>query len=397
VKEYYSLKQELIPIIEESLEKLRSKYDLILIEGAGSPAEINLKSHDIVNMWVAKLAGSYVLLVADIERGGVFASILGTLHLLDELERSLIKGIIVNKFRGDVEILTPGYEYIHRTTGVPIIGTIPYIEDLTIEEEDSLALSSKKSRLNNLNKININIIQLPRISNFTDFIPLEKDERVNLTYIRKDLEDPDLIIIPGTKNIISDLNFLKEKGLDKQIREKFHQGSLIIGICEGFQILGKKIMNPNKIENEVTYVEGIGLLDVDTQLCREKITQQTFAETANNGLFFKKGLKLKGYEIHMGRTVSNRERPFLKFKKEEGFVEDGSISPCGKIIGTYLHGLFDNVQFCNNLLNYLWKKKFKKSPSLYQKIKSKEAEYDRLASVLESAIDMKFILDLIKI
>ncbi|RGY99043.1 cobyric acid synthase [Clostridium sp. AM58-1XD] len=300
--EYYKLKKELVPVVEKSLKELSDQYDVIVIEGAGSPAEINLKEFDIVNMGMAKMAGAPVILVGDIDRGGVFASLYGTVKLLDEEEQAIIKGIVINKFRGDVELLNPGLKMIEEKVGIPVIGVIP-MEEIDIEEEDSLA-----DRLNRKGKgsgLDIAVIHLPHISNFTDFAVLERMNGVSVRYVETEdgLGVPDAIIIPGTKNTMSDLKWLRDSGLAEKITEFARLDIPVIGICGGFQMLGKRLSDPYGVEEKGT-MEGLGLLDAKTVFSREKVRTQARARILEHipGWPRISGMNVEGYEIHMGIT-----------------------------------------------------------------------------------------------
>ncbi|MDE6658348.1 MAG: cobyric acid synthase, partial [Oscillospiraceae bacterium] len=310
-KEYYQKKQEFIPYIKNAYESLAQDYDIIVLEGAGSPAEINLKEVDIVNMGMAKISNSPVILVGDIDRGGVFASLYGTVALLDEQEKKLIKGFIINKFRGDVEILKSGLTMLENLTGIPVLGVLPYA-DLDLDDEDSLSERLFKHEIKQNALLDIAIIQFPRISNFTDFQALERIESISVRYVSKlqELQNPDMIILAGTKNTISDLLWLRQNGLESGILKAHEKGCVIFGICGGFQMLGNKISDIDCIETQQGgAVRGLQLLDIETVFQSQKIKTQIQGKICDN-IKNLSGIKINGYEIHMGETVGN-EKPFI--------------------------------------------------------------------------------------
>ncbi|SDY24301.1 cobyric acid synthase [Tindallia californiensis] len=399
--EYHQFKPKLKKIILSAFDELQKKADVIVIEGAGSPAEINLKDNDIVNMGMAKMVDAPVLLIGDIDRGGVFASIYGTIMLLDEDERKRVKGLLINKFRGDRKILNPGLKQLEALTGIPVLGVIPYGK-FDIEEEDGEAERLKSKALSS-NKIDVCVIRLPRISNFTDFHWLEKHPLVNIRFVEDPglLGRPDLIIIPGTKNTLEDLLFLREKGLDKSILSARDKGSAIVGICGGFQILGKKLVDPHGVESNIRELEGLGLLNVETIFDREKVTKQTKAEVIFENIDNKmKNIAVEGYEIHMGKTTLNDEaKPFAEIKDSQEFTirYDGAISSDGKVWGTYLHGIFDNEEFNNALLMFLSNDLNIDEIEKRGSFKAyKEEQYDILAKTVRESIDMKRIYEILE-
>ncbi len=332
--------EEGLEAVRKALEKLQREYDLIVIEGAGSPAEINLYHCDIANMRAAEMADADVVLIADIDRGGVFASIYGTVELLAPEHRRRVKGIVINKFRGDVEILKPGLEMLEEKIGIPFLGVIPYIQGLQLPGEDSLSLEESPAS----GGVEIAVIRLPRISNFTDFDPLIYDgARVRYVTDASGLGEPDLVVLPGTKNTMGDLRWLKEKGLDGELRELFGRVP-IMGICGGYQILGKRIVD-NGIEGPKGEVDGLGLLDVETKFEEyRKVTRQVEGKTLPAGGILSEaaGEKVRGYEIHMGESkLGGAARPLFDL----GDRLDGAVNEEGMIFGTYLHGLFDSPGF----------------------------------------------------
>ncbi len=358
--EYHSYKKEAIKIVKESYKRLAKKFDLILIEGAGSPAEINLKRHDIVNMRVAQMADAPVLIVSDIDRGGVFASLIGTMELLTTSEKKRVKGFIINKFRGDLNLLKPGLAFIKRKTGIKVLGVIPFIKDIYIQDEDSVSLE-KKFTMNTNGKLDIAVLNLPHISNFTDFDPLEREDLVSLRYVKEAtaVGKPHVLIIPGSKNTIEDLNYLKTRGYLEEIKRLKKNGSTIVGICGGFQILGKTISDHYAVESSRRKIEGLGFLDMETQFENEKTTFQVEAEEIKSEGKRKSPEVVRGYDIHMGKTKLNSAKSLFKIKRRSGkkcLVYDGAVSRDGKVWGTYMHGVFDNDGFRRRFIHRISKK-----------------------------------------
>lgn len=385
--------QEAMPIIRKSVEKLQDEYDIIVLEGAGSPAEINLKDRDIANMRMAKLADAAVILVADIDRGGVFASIIGTLALLDKDERDCVKGIIINKFRGMRELLDDGIDWVEKETGIPVLGVLPYL-DVNIEAEDSLALSSlrfKKPKKAEF-PIDVAVLRFPRISNFTDVDPFFDEPGVGVRLVGSvhELGNPDLLILPGTKNTMEDLEWMKSVGLDEAINELREQGTVIFGICGGFQMLGTKLFDPDAVEGNGENAEGLSLLPVETVFQAEKKTVQ-MEGVLSDGMIMEGEMNLNGFEIHLGRTTLKPQvRPFLLLKDGR---EDGAISTDNKVMGTYLHGIFHNRLFTRLLVNQI--RRNKGLEEVKENVRSdserREEAYNLLASHLEENIDMETI------
>ncbi|WP_342605399.1 cobyric acid synthase [Peribacillus sp. FSL E2-0159] len=384
--------QEAMPIIRKSVEKLQDEYDIIVLEGAGSPAEINLKDRDIANMRMAKLTDAAVILVADIDRGGVFASIIGTLALLDQDERDSVKGIIINKFRGMRELLDDGIEWVEKETGIPVLGVLPYL-DVNIEAEDSLALSSlrfKKPKKAEF-PIDVAVLRFPRISNFTDVDPFFDEPGVGVRLVSSvhELGNPDLLILPGTKNTMEDLEWLNGMGLVGAINELRKQGTLIFGICGGFQMLGTKLFDPDAVEGDGENAEGLSLLPVETVFQAEKKTVQM--EGVLSAGIMEGQMNLNGFEIHLGRTtLKSQVRPFLLLKDGR---EDGAISNDNKVMGTYLHGIFHNRLFTRLLVNQIRRNKGldEVKENVQSDSERREEAYNLLASHLEENIDMDTI------
>ena len=390
--------------VKEALSRLDKAYDTLVIEGAGSPAEINLKDHDIVNMRVAKHLGAPVLLVADIDRGGSLAALVGTLELLDEEERAHVKGLIINKFRGDVSLFTPAIDFLEEKTGKPVLGVIPYIGDLGIDDEDSVSLEEKGTGPSS-DKVNIAVVQVPKISNFTDFDSLSREKDAVLYYARRpeELDGADAVILPGSKNTTEDLLFLKEQGWDKALAAFMKKGKPVIGICGGYQMMGDAVVDPDGSESDLGSVEGLHILQGTTTFNREKLTFQVTAECQD--LPFVGGSidarNLTGYEIHMGRTdaTGNDLHPFVVTRRSETPCEVtvGAARRDGLAWGTYIHGIFDNDDFRRQFINGLRRQKgWQALPVSLHYREEKEEKYDRLAAVVREALDMPTLTRIIE-
>ncbi len=387
-KEYFSNKSTLKPFIKQTFDSLASDFDIIVIEGAGSPAEINLKQDDIVNMGMAKLANAPVLLVGDIDRGGVFASLYGTVKLLDKDEQDRICGLVINKFRGDPEILSSGLEMLENLTEKSVLGVVPYMQ-IDIDDEDSL--SSRLDNKNRVDLINIAVIKLPHISNFTDFDPLSRINGVGLNYVQRpdQFVNADLIIIPGTKSTIDDLRWIRENGLEAQILKSHAKGTPIFGICGGYQMMGQHISDPENTEcgGEIA---GIGLLPTKTVFLKNKTTLQVTGEILDiDGIFSSlTGKNTVGYEIHMGETtLLNHARPFQRLKRDKNEILDGAFY--NNAYGTYLHGIFDNSEITGSILNALAKKKNISIENDYINLEQyKQIQYDKLADLVRNSLDI---------
>ncbi len=353
---YHDYKPRLRQQIIGVWQSLAQEYDALVLEGAGSPAEINLRDRDIVNMGMAEMAGCPVILVADIDRGGVFAAIYGTLALLQEHERWRVKGVIINKFRGDVALLNPGIKQIEALTGVPVIGVMPWLE-VDLEDEDGVALQRGKYRRTGERALDIAVVQLPHISNFTDVNALAAQPDVRVHYVRSpgELQGADLIILPGSKNTLGDLHWLRESGLAKAVLASHRAGVPVIGVCGGYQMLGETIID--EVESGLGTQPGLGLLDTETRFAQDKTTTLVNAclqETLPGWLAACAGQAVRGYEIHMGETTLRHGcRPALWLQKNDQRVADGAVSDDGLVFGTYLHGLFDSDAFTRALLNSL--------------------------------------------
>ncbi len=402
-KEYHKYKPKALSLIQHCFDILERENDIVVIEGAGSPAEINLRANDIVNMSIAKLLNAPVLLLGDIDKGGVFAWLVGTLELLDEDERDLVKAILINKFRGDMTILQPGLEFLERRTGKPVIGVIPYFHDIKVQEEDSLPME-KRVASDAGAELKIEVVYLPHISNFTDFDVLEAEDGVSLRYIGRGerIGEPDVLIIPGSKNTIGDLLYLKDSGYGAEIVDRVRSGKCIVfGICGGYQMLCDTIIDPECVESRVRETEGLGLLPGVTIFKGDKITNQVRAIA---DLDFYRG-EVTGYEIHMGRTYlkSGMKRAFTIFERSGKSVMDdggGAVSPDGNVIGTYIHGIFDNDAFRHAFLDHIRMKKGLTSPGNGKKNKCGidwDEEYNKLANIVRSNIDMDKVYEIMQL
>ena len=377
--EYYRRKREFIPAVMEAYNSLAQEYDILVIEGAGSPAEINLKATDIVNMGLAELVDAPVLLVGDIDRGGVFAQLYGTIALLEPREQRRIKGTIVNKFRGDRAILQPGIDILEKICGVPVAGVIPYTH-VDIDDEDSL--STRFHTGDGRKDIDIAVVKLPRISNFTDVSPLERFESVSVRYIERpdQLHQPDMILLPGTKSTIADLLWLRQSGLEAAICQQAARGCIVFGICGGYQMLGTSIRDPLGVEAAgVTEVKGMGLLPMDTVFQGEKVQQQTGGVfgTISGPLHSLSGMAYTGYEIHMGR--SGQQLPPLVSR--------------GNVYGSYIHGIFDGAGIAQAIIGDLAARKGIDPGTLtvFDPERYKQEQYDKLADAVRGGLDMDFV------
>lgn len=398
-KEYHQqYKDTAWEVIKESMDQLTADYEAMLIEGAGSPAEVNLKANDVVNMRVARELQAPVFLIADIDRGGSIASVVGTLILLDEEERDLVKGIVINKFRGDIDLLTPALDFIEEKTGKPVVGVVPYFEEIAIPEEDSVVIERKSVKQKRDHLLDIAVINLRHLSNFTDFDILNDEEDVNLRYVKKleDLGTPDMIIVPGSKNTIGDMLFLKETGFDKAIIEAAAAGTWIVGICGGYQLLGKQILDPHQTESDLLKIDALGLMDTITTFDTQKITTQVQGKVlADHGLLAGcRDFDFYGYEIHMGTTEISQGscEPLLiteRFGKQTE-VADGLLAENGRILGTYIHGIFDADQLRRQILNNVRKQKgweeITTSATNYHA--EKEKAFNELADIVRASFDM---------
>lgn len=390
-KEYHNLKVKFKDDLKSAFEKLENQFDIIVMEGAGSPAEINLRDNDIVNMGMAELIDAPVLLVGDIDKGGVFASLLGTIMLLSDSEKDRVKGTIINKFRGDISLLKPGVDSLEELTHRDCLGVVPYFK-LDLEDEDGAVDLNK----NITDKIDIAIIRLPHISNFTDFDALSIEPDVSVRYVETvtEFKTPDLVIIPGTKNTLGDLEYLKKSGLYNKIRE-YEVNGKIIGICGGYQMLGKVLEDPYGVETTLESMEGLDILPIKTVFEEKKITTRVNGIIAKDLINNDTPLSIYGYEIHMGKTTLLDEGKSLininKSNNEEANHLDGVVNNKGNVMGTYIHGIFDGVEFRQHIINELRRDKGieEKVSMAYEHLREKEL--DKLADLVRASIDMNKI------
>jgi adenosylcobyric acid synthase len=404
-QEYYAFKEHAWAAVTQAYERLSKRHELIIIEGAGSPAEINLANDEVVNMSVARHVSAPVILVGDIDKGGVFASLYGTIALLDG-DAGYIKAFIINKFRGDLAILQPGLDMIREKTGRPVLGVVPYRGDLGLHEEDGIPLERLWWADNNKNagpKLKIVVVRLRYISNFTDFDPFLYEPDAELIYSLRDadIEHADLVIIPGSKNTVQDLLFLRESGIEESLKRAVEKGIPLVGVCGGYQMLGKKLFDPYGIESKQPEVEGLGLLDVETVLEKIKVTAQVEAIEVHSSAFkvqsVEAGIKkiLKGYEIHMGRTTGDIGLFNIKrYSAPSEVVPDGSRK--GNVWGTYIHGIFDNDHFRRDLINFLrMRRGLGALDAVVNFEKARDRALDKWSELLRASIDMGSVKKLI--
>ena len=393
--EYFAKKKSYVEHIMQSYEELAKDYDIIVVEGAGSPAEINLMEDDIVNMGLAKMLNAPVLLVGDIDRGGVFASLYGIVKLLEPEDQKRVKGLIINKFRGDIDILKPGIGMIEEKLAIEVLGTIP-MKYIDIDDEDSLSSRLDENKNKAVKAIDIAVIRFDHISNFTDFNALSRIDSVSLRYVKRvdELKEPDIIILPGSKSTISDLFKLRESGLESRIMKLVEKGSMLIGICGGFQMLGKYIVDEEGVEYKGR-VESMGLLDAYTKFGTDK--------SLNNGVYKLNtkvelcknlsDISVEGYEIHMGQTYSLGDDERLLLEEDTKLDSQRVLGLINKkCFGTYLHGIFDNEEFTLNLLNTVARKKGVELKEDFVSTEDyKKKEYDKLADLVRNSLDMEKI------
>ncbi|MEG0764756.1 MAG: cobyric acid synthase [Pseudoflavonifractor sp.] len=389
--EYFAYKSALVPEIMAAYQSLAAEYDIIVIEGAGSPAEINLQADDFVNMGMARLAGAPVLLVGDIDRGGVFAALYGTVSLVEPEDRARIRGLVINKFRGDLGILQPGLALLEDLTQKPVLGVLPML-DLDLDDEDSL--SQRLEGGGEVGLIDIAVLRLPRMSNFTDFNPLARLPEVSLRYVGsvRELGHPDLIFLPGTKNTMEDLRWLRQSGLEAAVLKHAAAGGAVVGICGGYQMLGKTLSDPEGVEGGGT-LAGLGLLPTETVFYSEKTRTRVEGQfLAPEGIFAPMvGTDFEGYEIHMGRTALPEGKALVRFETLEGKAcEDGLA--CGNIWGSYVHGMFDRAPCALALVNCLRQAKgLEPGEATMDWAAYQNLQYDKLAEGMRAALDMKEI------
>ena len=400
-KDYQKYKEKLVPVLGNIFGELEKSHDAVIMEGAGSPAEININSLDISNMKMAEIADSSVVLVADIDRGGVFASIVGTLQLLKEEDRKRVKGVIINKFRGKKEYFEEGVRMLEDIIKIPVLGVVPYSE-LKIDEEDGVSEKfRKKNSTYEEDNVNIEIIKLPHMSNYTDFEVFEHIEKVNIRYVdigeriggfdsRGKYQKPDMLIIPGSKGTISDMKYLKESGLYEEIKKYVSEKRLIAGICGGYQILGNKILDETGADGESGYEEGFGFIEMDTVFSNEKTTVQVSGEFGNDTGYFKNlcGEKIEGYELHLGKKLSETENSQKVAKYE---------TVDGHILGTYCHGFFDNIQLTTGIINNIRERKNIGKIEVESRSLAdiKIHEYDKLANIIRENVNIEKLYGII--
>ncbi len=401
-REYNRLKPELLAVVRECLERLRRRYDLIVIEGAGSPAEVNLKADEIVNMRIARLADAPVLLVGDIDRGGVFASFVGTLDLLEPEERRLVRGFVINKFRGDASLLKPGLEFLERRTGISVLGVVPYFRDIYVAAEDSVSLEEGGGHVGGDYLLDVAVVRLPRISNFDEFEPLIQEPGVRVRFIRgpHEINGADVIILPGTKSTVTDLAFLRTSGLADMIGARATSGTPVLGICGGYQMLGREIRDPEGVESSQAAVPGLGLLPVVTTFLPRKTTQRIRGRVVPGVALFEaaSGEALQAYEIHMGQGASEGTRnPFLITERQGQPVThpDGAVNEAGNVLGTYLHGLFHNAPLRRAFLCSLARRKGVAVNPLWGSLPDTGSQYDRLADLVQIHLDVPRIATMV--
>lgn len=399
VRDYYRRKPELWPVVAASLAALRARFDVVVIEGAGSPAEPNLKAGDLANMRVAREAGAPVLLVGDIDRGGVFAALVGTLALLEDEERALVRAFVINKFRGDPSLLTPALTFLTGRTGVPVAGVVPYLPGLRIAAEDSVELGAGPTPAGAV-VLDVAVARLPRIANFDDFDPLDAEPGVRVRYVAgpDELGAPDLIVLPGSKSTAADLAWLRASGLAAAIVARARAGGAVLGICGGYQMLGRALRDPLRVESAAAETAGLALLPATTTFAAEKATHRVTARvTGDRGLLAgAAGLAIAGYEIHMGQTA-HEGSPVVELRSRSGRetrAADGAMDPTGWICGTYLHGLFHNEALRRRILANLAARKGLVLPEAGRGW-DREAEYDRLAGAVRASLDLALVYRLI--
>jgi adenosylcobyric acid synthase len=392
--DYHRQAPRLWPVVRRNLRALCDQFDVVVIEGAGSPVEVNLRDRDLVNMRVAREAAAPVLLVADIDRGGVFASLVGTMSLLRPSERARVAGVIVNKFRGDRSLFQPGLTFLERRLRRPVLGVVPWVADLGLPEEDSLGLPDSAVEAAPDGKLDVAVIRFPHTANFDDLDPLREHPGVHLRYVDHPrwLGEPDLIILPGTKTTRADLHFLRGSGLDVAVTAHAARGGCILGICGGYQMLGARVLDPRGLDGAAGESPGLGLLDAVTTYASQKATVQvTGTVIAEIGpLAPIKGALVSAYEIHMGRTAGS-ERPLFAVDDPRGTRHEGVCSPDGRVLGTYLHGLLHNAAVRDALLGALARRRgLALSPAV-----AGTDPFDRWAEVLRGALDVPLVLGLI--
>jgi adenosylcobyric acid synthase len=400
--EYSAMMPALKETIRDCLETLLARYDIVVIEGAGSPAEINLRRNDIVNMHVAQIADAPVILIGDIDRGGVFAQLVGTMELLEADDRARVKAFLINKFRGEVALLKDGLDFLTTRCGIPVLGVVPWIHRLRIADEDSVSLQERAPRPPSSSSLYIAVVKLPFISNYDDFLALEHEPGVDLRYIESasDLGNADLVIVPGTKSTVSDLAWMRREGFADGIEKHARRGGLVLGICGGCQMLGEAIEDPYGIESHEPYARGIGLLPLRTRFKRTKSVARVIARP-NPGWFGSNGIvpEVSGYEIHMGSvTPTDSDAPAFTVISRNGEYAryaDGAVSSSGNVVGTMLHGILEDASLRSAMLDELRQRKGLAASNGV--IAARDAEYDRLAQTVRANVDMRALRNIIGI
>ena len=394
-KQFMTRRERLWGTIISSLDTLRSQFDIVVIEGAGSPAEINLRAGDIVNMAVALYAESPVFVIGDIDKGGVFASLYGTHALVSDEERKLIKGFIINKFRGDVSLLEPGLVQIEELTGVSVLGVFPYLTDVYVPEEDSPREARMSGTAEDSGEVEVVVVGLPHLANFDEFDSLAMRNDVRLRYVREAAEfgNPDLVILPGSKVTIADMEFVRHSGIESKIRSHIWNGRALIGVCGGMQMLGGSIHDPDGIESDKRMAEGIGILDIETRFIGEKLTTRTEGKVvADKGLLDgAQGMQVSGYEIHVGVTESD-EGASAVMETTDGGTVIGYADKTGRVLGTYVHDLFKSEAFADRIIANVARMKGLEQPVESEPF-SQDAEFDKLASYLRKHLDMNSVYE----
>jgi adenosylcobyric acid synthase len=396
--EYHAVKPELRAMVRGCLDALRSRVDLVIIEGAGSPAEVNLKDRDIVNMDVAKAADAPVLLVGDIDRGGVFAAFVGTIELLEPDERARVAAFVFNKFRGDRALLEPGFELLRARTGIPTLGVLPWLRDLGVADEDSVALDDRRGRdpVAAGGELDVAVVRLPRVSNFDDFAPLEHEPGVRLRFVERpsDARGADLLVLPGTKSTLPDLAWLRATGFADEVLARARRGEPVLGVCGGCQMLGTRLEDPHGVESDERGADGLGLLPLVTRFEREKLTARCRARAASAGFLAPAGDDvLQGYEIHMG-TVARTDGgpPAFAIHERNGVgcaVGDGAVSGDGAVVGTLVHGILENDPVRAALLGHLRARRSLPPRPVIPRAAARDAAYDRLARTIRDGLDWR--------
>jgi adenosylcobyric acid synthase len=397
-KNYYSHHLKHKAQVQSAFDQLSQEYELVVLEGAGSPAEINLKQWDLVNMPMAKMAKAPVIIVGDIDKGGVFAWMKGTYDLLTKEEQDRVAGFIVNKFRGDQKLLDPGLRQFEDLVGKPVLGVIPFCRELFVDEEDAIPAMNHPASENQPDQLDAAVIWYPRISNFTDVSPLAADPSISLRYVSdpSQLGYPDLIILPGSKNTLNDLKFMQDKGLADAVGDRHKSGTLLLGICGGFQILGRTVKDPENMESRQKEISGLNLFDIETTLMKEKTTRQVRQRTLSSPLFPGE-LPVEGYEIHMGTTQFNEEYlPLFNTSNGEHPHHLGITNNKGTVVGTYVHGFLDNEEIRNSFFNHV--RNLRGLPTPHKRFNYQEfrqQHLNRLAKLVSDSIDMKQVKDIV--